>query len=199
MRSAIGPELGFGYVIGTFHEEQVLLIKTAMGNRSLGFDFRPPSSGRKAPDNKWESLEYKLMIEGVRKTLDSIDKVVPGYRGQGYEIAGFVWFQGHKDSGTEESIAEYETNLVNLIQDVRAEFDVPKLPTVVATVGFGGHHMADKFVRILNAQMAVGDATKHPELPATSPLSTHATSGARSTNHRGARTITTTGTPRPTC
>ena len=44
--ASIGPELGFGYVMGTFHDEQVLLIKTAQGNRSLGFDFRPPSSGR---------------------------------------------------------------------------------------------------------------------------------------------------------
>jgi len=82
-----GPELGFGYVMGTFHGEQVLLIKTAMGNRALGFDFRPPSSGRTDPDNKWESLEYKLMVEGVRKTLADIAKIVPGYKGQGYEMA----------------------------------------------------------------------------------------------------------------
>jgi len=59
----IGPELGFGHVVGDHHDEQVLLIKTAMGNRALAFDFRPPSSGRKAPDNKWEGLEYRLMVE----------------------------------------------------------------------------------------------------------------------------------------
>jgi hypothetical protein len=164
---SIGPELGFGHVMGTFHDEQVLLIKTAMGNRALGFDFRPPSSGRNDPDSEWESLEYKLMIDGVRKTLDNIDKVVPGYKGQGYEIAGFVWWQGHKDSGTEESIAEYEQNLVNLISDVRKEFKVPDMPAVVATVGFGGHNMADKFLRILEAQMAVGDPRKHPEFAGT--------------------------------
>ncbi len=164
---SIGPELGFGHVMGTYHDEQVLMIKTAQGNRSLGFDFRPPSSGRNEPDSEWESLEYKLMIEGVRKTLDNIDKVVPGYQGQGYEIAGFVWWQGHKDSGTEESIAEYEQNLVNLINDIRKQFMVPKLPAVVATVGFGGHNMADKFLRILEAQMAVGDPQKHPEFVGT--------------------------------
>ncbi len=164
---SIGPELGFGHVMGTFHDEQVLLIKTAMGNRSLGFDFRPPSSGRTDPDSEWESLEYKLMIEGVHKTLANIESVVPGYQGQGYEIAGFAWFQGHKDSGTEESIAQYEQNLVNLILDVRKEFQVPKLPVVVATVGFGGHNMSDKFLRILKAQMAVGDATQHPEFAGT--------------------------------
>ena len=69
---SIGPEQGFGQVMGTFHNEQVLLIKTAQGNRSLGFDFRPPSSGRTDPDSEFESIEYKLMVEGVRKTLDNI-------------------------------------------------------------------------------------------------------------------------------
>jgi alpha-galactosidase len=164
---SIGPELGFGHVLGTYHDEQVLLIKTAQGNRSLGFDFRPPSSGRTDPDNKFESVEYKLMVEGVRKTLDNIDTVVPGYKGQGYEIAGFVWFQGHKDSYAEASIAEYEKHLVNLINDVRKEFKKPKLPAVVATVGFGGHNMSGKFLRILKAQMAVGDVKQHPEYAGT--------------------------------
>jgi len=164
---SIGPELGFGHVMGAFHDEQVLLIKTAQGNRSLGFDFRPPSSGRTDPNNKFESLEYRLMVEGVRKTLDNIKDVVPDYKGQGYKIAGFVWWQGHKDSGTEESIAQYEQNLVNLINDVRKEFKVPKMPVAIATVGFGGRHIADKFLRILKAQMAVGDSKQHPEFAGT--------------------------------
>ena len=164
---SIGPELGFGHVLGTFHDEHVLLIKTAQGNRSLGFDFRPPSSGRTDPNNKFESAEYKLMVKGVRKTLANIDKVVPGYQGQGYEISGFAWFQGHKDSFSEATIANYEKNLVNLINDVRKEFKKPKLPVVVATVGFGGHNMAEKFRRILTAQMAVGNPEKHPEFTGT--------------------------------
>jgi len=164
---SIGPEVGFGYVMGTFHDEQVLLIKTSMGNRSIGFDFRPPSSGRTDPNSKWEGLEYRLMVEGVRKTLAQIDKIVPGYKGQGYEMAGFVWWQGHKDSFSEETISGYEKNLVNMIQDVRKEFKAPKMPAVVATVGFGGHRMAEKFLRILKAQMAVGDPKKHPEFAGT--------------------------------
>ncbi len=164
---SFGPELGFGHVMGTFHGEQVLLIKTAQGNRSLGFDFRPPSSGRTDPNNQYESAEYQLMVEGVRKTLDNIDQVVPDYNGQGYEIAGFAWFQGHKDSFDETSIEEYEKNLVNLINDVRKEFKRPQLPVVVASVGFGGDNMSEKFLRILKAQMAVGDAENHPEFANT--------------------------------
>ena len=159
----IGPELGFGHVLGEFHDEQVLLIKTAQGNRSLGLDFRPPSSGRTDPDNEFESAEWRLMVEGVRKTLKNIDTVVPGYAGQGYELAGFAWFQGHKDSGTEQSISNYENHLANLIRDVRHEFKTPNLPVVIAAVGFGGHRMQEKFVRIMDAQLAVSSKKRYPE------------------------------------
>ena len=41
----IGPELGFGTVVGDHYDEQVLLIKTAWGGRSLYRDFRSPSAG----------------------------------------------------------------------------------------------------------------------------------------------------------
>jgi alpha-galactosidase len=160
-----GPELGFGHVIGEFHDAQVLLIKTAMGNRALGFDFRPPSSGRTDPSNKWESLEYKLMIKGVRMTLDNIAKVVPGYKDQGYEIVGFVWWQGHRDQGKPQ--AEYEQHLVNLINDVRAEFDVPTMRAVIATIGFGGHKIDAKGLEILKAQLAISDPIAHPEFAGT--------------------------------
>lgn len=164
---SVGPELGFGHVMGTYHDETVLIIKTAQGNRALGFDFRPPSSGRNDPKSEWESLEYRLMIDGIRDTLTKIDQHIPGYQGQGYEIAGFAWWQGHKDSGTEEAIAEYEKNLCNLINDIRKEFNVPKLPVVVGGLGFGGHRIQEKFRRIMDAQLAVGDPAKHPEYAGT--------------------------------
>ena len=165
---SIGPEVGFGYVMGTFHDEQVLLIKTAQGNRSLGFDFRPPSSGKtdQIGTEQYEGLEYRLMVEGVHKTLAQIDKVVPGYKGQGYEIAGFGWFQGHKDSGATKE--EYEKHLVNLINDLRKEFKAPKMPAVVATVGFHGYRIAEgPWKGIWEAQMAVGDPKQHPEFAGT--------------------------------
>lgn len=44
--SNIGPELGFGHVMGWYHDESVLLIKTSIGNRGLGWDILPPGSVR---------------------------------------------------------------------------------------------------------------------------------------------------------
>ena len=161
----IGPEVPFGYVMGTFHDEQVLLIETSMGNRGLWWDFRPPSSGKTDAEgaDKWEGLEYRLMVKGVRLILDKIAEVVPGYKGQGYEIAGFVWWQGHKDYSASQPQAEYEKHLVNLINDLRKEFNVPKMPAVVATIGFGGYGMGERETEIWKAQMAVADPKQHPE------------------------------------
>lgn len=164
---SVGPELGFGHAVGTYFDETVLIIKTAQGNRSLAFDFRPPSLGRTDPASEFEGLEYRLMIDGIRDTLAKIAEHVPGYQGQGYELAGFAWWQGHKDSGAEETIAAYEQNLVRLIQDVRKDLNAPKLPVVVAGLGFGGHRMNEKFARIMQAQLNVGDPAKHPEFAGT--------------------------------
>ncbi|MDB4537520.1 hypothetical protein N9230_02790 [Akkermansiaceae bacterium] len=159
----IGPEVPFGYVMGTYHEEPVLLIESSMGNRALSFDFRPPSSGKTEEEkaNKFCGLEYDLMVEGVHKTLKNIDKIVPNYKGQGYEVAGFVWFQGHKDKDVPKEV--YEKHLVNMISDVRKEFNTPRMPAVVATVGFSGMEMDPGHFMTWEAQMAVGDPKQHPE------------------------------------
>ena len=45
-RETIGPELGFGWVMGDALDEPVLLIKCAWGGKSLAVDFRPPSAGK---------------------------------------------------------------------------------------------------------------------------------------------------------
>ncbi len=44
----IGPELGFGTVVGEAFDEPVLLIKIAWGGKSIGKDFRPPSGAIRA-------------------------------------------------------------------------------------------------------------------------------------------------------
>ena len=159
----IGPEVPFGYVMGSYHEEPILLIESSMGNRALSFDFRPPSSGKTEEEkaNTFCGLEYDLMVKGVHNTLKKIDKIVPGYKGQGYEIVGFVWFQGHKDKNVPKAV--YEKHLVNLIKDLRKEFKTPDLRAVIATVGFSGMKMDPGHFMTWEAQMAVGDPKQHPE------------------------------------
>ena len=159
----MGPEVPFGYVMGTYHDEPVLLIESSMGNRALSFDFRPPSSGKNEEEraNEYCGLEYDLMVKGVRGALQNIGRIVPGYKGQGFDIAGFVWFQGHKDKNVPKEV--YEKHLANLIKDLRKEFKTPEMPAVVATVGFGGKEMDPGHLMTWEAQMAVGDAEQYPE------------------------------------
>ena len=121
-----GPELQFGHVLGDHFDNQVLLIKTAWGGKSLYKDFRPPSSGGEV------GPYYTKMIADVRTALENLKTEFPGYNDQGYELAGFVWYQGWNDGvDPKKAVPEYEQNLVNLINDVRKEFKAPKLPFVI--------------------------------------------------------------------
>ncbi len=121
-----GPELEFGWVMGEFFTNQVLLIKTAWGGKSLYKDFRPPSSGGQTGSC------FTRMIAEVREVLANLKTDFPSRGGGASELAGFVWYQGWND-GCEPKIAvpQYETNLVNLIKDVRRELHAPNLPVVI--------------------------------------------------------------------
>ncbi len=121
-----GPELQFGHVIGDHFTNQVLLIKTAWGGKSLCKDFRPPSSGGEVGPC------YTKMLAEIHEALANLKTNFPGYDGGGYELAGFVWYHGWNDGVSPKvGVPEYETNLVNLIRDVRKELAAPKLPVVI--------------------------------------------------------------------
>jgi alpha-galactosidase len=105
--------------------------------------------------------------------LANFDEAFPHWKGRGYEIAGFGWWQGHKDGGEQGTgvaglaATRYERNLVRLIASLRKEFDAPDAPFVVATVGFGGGitwEPGSSADTIFKAQMNVGDPAK-PGLP----------------------------------
>ncbi|MGA0134309.1 MAG: hypothetical protein ACO3ND_08140 [Opitutales bacterium] len=48
----LGPEYGIGHVLGDAVPETVMLLKSCIGNRSLGWDLLPPGSGRVLFDGK---------------------------------------------------------------------------------------------------------------------------------------------------
>ena len=125
-RHHFGPELQFGHVLGDHLDNQILLIKTAWGGKSLFKDFRPPSSGGEV------GPYYTKMIAQIHETLANLKRDFPGYDGRGYELAGFVWYHGWNDGvDAKNAVPQYEQNLVNLIQDIRKEFNVPRLPVVI--------------------------------------------------------------------
>ena len=180
--NCIGPELGFGMVVGDAIEAPVLLIKTAWGGKSLGRDFLPPSSPlpshgelqqilAKENDANLENKRrpitldavrerygksYRDMMAQVHEVLDNLKQRFPDYQDQGYEIRGFVWFQGWNDQYDESFLTGYQRNLANLIRDVRKDLNVPDLPVVVGQMGQNGLRPAKgAMARIVDAQTRI--------------------------------------------
>lgn len=185
--NSIGPELGFGHILGNHHDEPVLILKASQGNRSLAWDFLPPGSERyehegkvyagykdspaswdkgtePKPINWYAGKQYDDCFQAAHKVLDNFDAEFPQFKGRGYEIAGFVWWQGHKDQGNAVHAERYEKNLVHLIRTLRREFKSPNAPFVIATIGFDGWEMSGNALTVANAQLAVsGDKGKYPD------------------------------------
>ena len=127
--------------MGQMLDEPVLVLKSCIGNRSLGWDLLPPGSERyrggsdrarraegheglrrlqgqarlvghgqgqglddraAAVDDKktgkpidwYAGKQYDDDMANAKAALADLAKIYPGYKGQGYEIAGFVWWQG---------------------------------------------------------------------------------------------------------
>lgn len=61
--------------------------------------------------------------------------------------------------------AAYESNLVNLIQDLRYALRKPNLPVVIGVSGFDGwDNRVQRRIDIMSSQLAAANLTKHPEL-----------------------------------
>ena len=167
----IGPEFTFGLTMDAAFKEPVLIIKTAWGGRSLNTQFRPPSAGPyKFSESQIEQLKkrgkdvaaekaakaedtgrfYKYMIDHVKSVLADPKRVCPDYDpAAGYEIAGFVWFQGFNDlvdsstyptpEGSKvRDYSQYSEWMADFIRDVRKDLDAPKMPFVIGELGVGG-------------------------------------------------------------
>ena len=176
----IGPELGFGHVIGEALDNQVLIVKVAWGGQSLALDFRPPSSGKpefelseKVQQNiaggEWQiGIRYREMLEEVNATLKDLKTHFPDYDGRECEIAGLVWFQGFNDVINDTFRAEYGENMANFVRDVRKDLKVADLPVVIGELGMDGVEVnprwAYKHYALREAQEA---PSKMPEFQGT--------------------------------
>ena len=211
----IGIETGIGHQLGNALDEPVLILKSAIGNRSLGWDLLPPGSpsyeftdeksgktlvyaGYGQSPDKWEKgtepkpigwkagVQYDGDVARAKDVLKDLGKFYP--EATGYEIAGFLWWQGDKDRYNAGHASKYEKNLVNLIEALRKDFDAPEAKFVCATLGQTSKENAKGNEKmIFDAMFAISDASKYPELKGdvatvyTNPLSM----GSASNGHYG--------------
>ena len=184
----IGPEIGIGHYVGHAVDAPVLILKSCIGNRCLGFDLLPPGSerfefeekgktmvhagykefgiwekGTEPPKSGWYAgTQYDADVAAAKRVLKQLDKYYPGAKE--YEVAGFFFWQGDKDRYRSYWAERYETNLVQLIKALRKDFDAPNAKFVCATLGQTAKGAEGNDGLILNAQLAVdGKSGKYPE------------------------------------
>lgn len=190
----IGTEFTFGLYMHKYLNEPILIIKTAWGGRDLVRQFRSPSAGPYYSDEEAEARakflteknmkrgrdevvtaedvkaetgqEYRDMMEHVQKVLANIEEYHPAYsKEDGYEIAGFVWFQGWNDlvnkgaypenrEQPESRFARYSDLLATFIKDVRKDLKTPAMPFVIGVIGVDGEIAPDHKQQYLRTAMA---------------------------------------------
>jgi hypothetical protein len=181
----IGPEFGIGHYLGNAIDAPVMVLKSCIGNRSLGWDLLPPGraqyeyegkiyAGYKESPDTWEKgtepkpigwyagMQYDGDIANAKTVLNELDKHYPGAKG--YEVAGFFFWQGDKDRYKDAHASRYEQNLVHLINTLRKDFNAPNAKFVCATLGQTEKGAGGNEGLILDAQLAVdGETGKYKE------------------------------------
>jgi hypothetical protein len=205
----IGIEIGIGHHLGNALDEPVLILKSSIGNRALGWDLLPPGSkgfeftdskgvtwvhpGYKGSPEKWKKgetpkpigwyagLQYDGDVARAKDVLKNLGKYYPG--ATEFEVAGFLWWQGDRDSRSAALSSRYEKNLAHLVNTLRKDFNAPKAPFVCASLGQTKKGATDGGGKILNAMLSVADGEKYPDFKGnvsavyTHPLSMGSSSG----------------------
>jgi len=211
-QATIGPELGIGYTMANYTAAPMMTLKTCIGNRALGWDLLPPGTkqweytdsknvtwvyaGYHESPAKWEKgttpkpiswiagIQYDGDIARAKRVLADLDTYyAPSTKN--YEVAGFFWWQGDRDSRDAALSDRYEYNLVRMIKQLRIEFKVPHAKFVTASLGQTVKGDTDGGGKVLDAMLAVdGTSGKYPEFAGnvaavyTHPLSKGGQSGA---------------------
>jgi hypothetical protein len=185
----IGPEIGIGHHVGNLLDEPVMILKSCIGNRSLSWDLLPPGSpafefedkgkiwhyaGYRESPERWEKgrepkpigwyagMQYDGDIARAKKTLAELGTYYP--EATKFDVAGFFFWQGDKDRRNAGHASRYEQNLVQLIKQLRKDFNAPKAKFVCATLGQTSKGSEGTEGLILNAQLAVdGETGKYKE------------------------------------
>ena len=181
-RKNVGLEQAIGHAMGNALDAPVMILKSCIGNRSLGWDLLPPGTEpyeaggklqpgyRGTPDNpkgngekvegQWYAgKQYDDDLEGAKQILADLQAYYPGAKS--YEIAGFFFWQGEKDNGNAAHQETYERNLVAYIKALRKDFNAPNAKFVLATLGEAKKDSANK---VMEGHFAVdGESGKHPE------------------------------------
>lgn len=185
IKGNIGPEIGIGHALGHVTDAPVMILKSCIGNRSLGWDLLPPDTEAWEHDGKMQpgyrgteddptgdtggdmssgwyaGCQYDGDVAAAKKVLENLEQYYPGAKG--YEVAGFFWWQGDKDMRNAAHYESYEKNLIQLIKALRKDFEAPEARFVTASLGQTKKDSKGGDGKILKAMEAVSK-NNDPEL-----------------------------------
>lgn len=81
----------------------------------------------------YAGIQYDGDVNRSGLVLGDIASFYPG--AECFEVAGFFWWQGDRDSRDMGLSTHYEANLVTLIEQLRLQFHAPAAPFVTASLG----------------------------------------------------------------
>jgi hypothetical protein len=182
---SIGPEFGIAQPVGNAVDAPVMILKSCIGNRALGWDLLPPGSERfEAEVTERNGQKVTKVFAGYKDSPDSWvkgtePKPIGWYAGKQYdddvsyaktvladlgkyypgatkyEVAGFFFWQGERDCGSAVLSSRYEQNLVRFIKQLRKDFNAPDAKFVMATLGESAKGCGGNGGLVLNAHLAV--------------------------------------------
>ena len=142
-----GLELSMGKTLAdSMPETKFAFIKDAVSGSCLNHSsgWLPPSSGGTT------GRLYTNMMQHIDDALSKIDTT--RYT---LSMAGFVWLQGESDAMNRVDALVYETNLTNLIKDIRKKFNTDDLPVIVPMIDVQSIWTYNSIIR--SAEIAVCD------------------------------------------
>eukprot|EP00045_Choanoeca_perplexa_P004653 m.39629 g.39629 ORF g.39629 m.39629 type:complete len:387 (+) comp12687_c0_seq2:60-1220(+) len=188
----LGIGYTMGDYMASIRVNGTMILKGCIGDRALGWDLLPPGSpsfdytdpknsslvytyagyhqsparwikGTKPVPIGWEAGEqYDGDTNRMATILANLSTYYPG--ATEYEVAGFFWWQGDRDSRDMALSEHYEINLVKLIKTLRAQFNAPNAKFVTASLGQTVKGDTDGGGLILDAMLNVdGRSGKYPE------------------------------------
>jgi len=177
-----GPDIGIGNYLGHAIDGPVMILKSCVGNRALGWDLLPPSavgtgangqsyqgdsesSNRmvKADREGWYAgLQYDLDVGVAQDALESLSTYYPDAKD--YEVVGFFWWQGCSEG--KGSVENYDKNLAFLFSDLKKDFNAPNAKFVCATLGEN-----DKDATLSQKMYSFADADEDADVFYSKPVS----------------------------
>ena len=146
----IGPELFFGRTLSdSMPGQKIALIKSAVSGAPLGqaSGYLPPSSNNGTGGNNYNQMmgHIDAALKSFTTAFDTT-QYTPCW-------AGFVWLQGETDAMDLNQANKYETNLKNLIGDIRAKTGTPDLPIILPLIDVQSRWTHNSIIRAADVTM----------------------------------------------